>query len=150
MKRKSNLKVKKPYNIPFWKVQRNTLTQKRKGKKKTKQSNRKCQFPWYSKGKNLQLFDFGTSPITKAIIHITLIKPAIIAQCEKNVFQYWQLMTRNSFLLLMFLFVSLKLSEMLFATCPCFKSSTGLQCSDQLYFWAREYKLLCNKPFFQE
>lgn len=47
---KSNLKVKKPYNIPFWKAQRNTLTQKRKGKK-TKQSNRKCQFPWYSKGK---------------------------------------------------------------------------------------------------
>jgi len=59
-------------------------------------------------------------------------------------------MTQNSFPLPMFLFVSLKLSEMLFATCPSFKSSTGHQCSDQLYFWAMEYKLLCNKPFFQE
>lgn len=26
--------MKKPYNIPFWKAQRNTLTQKRKGEKK--------------------------------------------------------------------------------------------------------------------
>lgn len=52
--------------------------------------------------------------------------------------------------LAMFLFVSSELSEIVFATCPSFKSSTGLKCSDQLCFWVREYKLFCNTPFFQE
>lgn len=63
------LPVKKPYNTPIWKAQRNILTPKKRKKKNKKENPRKRQFAWKSREKKLQLFDFGTSAITKARIH---------------------------------------------------------------------------------
>lgn len=92
------LPVKNPHNIPVWKAQRNILTQKKREKKPQKTS---ICLKKQRKNYNYSTLEHQQYPKQE---YTTLIEPAITAQWEKNVFQYWQLMTQNSFLLAMFLF----------------------------------------------